>query len=108
MKEFSKALGDNPQVILARRRIVDVVEELRDFGLEVDVHDPWVKPSEAKREYGIDLVEAPQTGAYAGIILAVAHDTFRDTGSAQIRSLGADKHLFFDLKNVFDASESDP
>lgn len=92
---------------LRNTRVVDVVEELRDFGLEVDVHDPWVDPSEAQREYGIDLVDAPQAGAYAGIILAVAHDTFREMGSAQIRTLGADKHLFFDLKNVFDADESD-
>ena len=85
----------------------DVVEELRDFGLEVDVHDPWVDAAEAQREYGLDLVEAPSAGAYAGIILALAHDAFREMGSAQIRTLGTDKHLFFDLKNVFDADESD-
>ena len=92
---------------LRNTRIVDVVEELRDFGLEVDVHDPWVDAAEAQREYGLDLVEAPSAGAYAGIILAVAHDAFRKMGSAQIRTLGTDKHLFFDLKNVFDADESD-
>ena len=45
---------------LRNTRVVDVVAELRDYGVQVDVHDPWVDPNEAKHEYGIALVSDPR------------------------------------------------
>lgn len=92
---------------LRNTRVVDVVAELRDYGISVDVHDPWVDPAEARDEYGLDLVPEPQAGAYDGVALTVAHDAFRDMGVASLRRFGAPEHLFFDLKNVFGIDESD-
>lgn len=88
-------------------RVVDVVEELRDYGAVVEVHDPWADPDEARREYGLDLVAAPDPGAYDGIIAAVAHDSFCQGGSAAMRALGRPGHVLYDLKNIFAAAESD-
>ncbi len=87
--------------------VVQVVRELQDYGLTVDVHDPEVNPEEAEREYGISLVSEPENGRYDGVILAVPHDRFRALGAEGVRRLGRDQSVFFDLKSVFEAQESD-
>jgi len=92
---------------LRNTRVVDVVSELRDYGVQVDVHDPWVDAAEAKHEYGLDLVTTPEPAAYDGVILAVAHDTYRDAGATALRGYGGPDHVFCDLKSVFARDESD-
>ncbi|MEM6619890.1 MAG: nucleotide sugar dehydrogenase, partial [Pseudomonadota bacterium] len=63
-------------------KVVALIEELRAFGLTVDVHDPWVDPQLAQAAYGFSLVQSPEVGAYAATVLAVAH---RDFGSEVTR-----------------------
>jgi len=92
---------------LRNTRVVDVVTELREYGVEVDVHDPWVEAAEAKHEYGLDLIAEPVAQSYDGVVLAVAHDAYRDMGVETLRAFGARQHLFFDLKNIFAEDESD-
>ncbi|MFM7403853.1 MAG: Vi polysaccharide biosynthesis UDP-N-acetylglucosamine C-6 dehydrogenase TviB [Erythrobacter sp.] len=88
-------------------KVVDVVRELKMLSMDVDVYDPWVKPEEAWAEYGVELVARPEAGAYDGIILAVAHDDFRELGAPAIRSLGKQQHLLFDLKHILPKESSD-
>lgn len=92
---------------LRNTRIVDVVSELRDYGIEVDAHDPWVDADEAMHEYGISLTEIPEINAYDGVVLAVAHDIFCEEGVASLRRFTRDPHVFYDLKSVFAPDESD-
>ncbi len=92
---------------LRNTRVVDVVSELRDYGIEVDIHDPWVDAEEATHEYGLSLTETPDAGAYDAVILAVAHDTFRERGVSALRDLGRNTHVLYDLKSVFDPGDSD-
>ena len=92
---------------LRNTRVVDVVHELQDYGIHIDVHDPWANPVEACREYGMNLVEDPQDGDYDGIVLAVAHDQFKVMGAATTRAFGKVDHILYDLKNIFGASDSD-
>lgn len=92
---------------LRNTRVVDVVAELEDYGAVVDVHDPWVDGEEAVREYGIRPVARPELGAYDGIVLAVAHDAFREAGVAALRRFGREGHVLYDLKYVLSADESD-
>lgn len=92
---------------LRNTRVTDVISELQEYGVDVDVSDPWTAPQEAKDEYGIDLVKDPAQGAYDLIILAVAHDEFTQGGAEMIRSQGRDPHVFFDLKSLFPAGASD-
>ena len=92
---------------LRNTRIVDFVRELKDFGVNVDVSDPWVVPDDAKREYGIELVARPEQNAYDAIIIAVAHDDYRKLGSSGIHAYGRDPHVLYDLKYVLPLGESD-
>jgi UDP-N-acetyl-D-galactosamine dehydrogenase len=92
---------------LRNTRVVDVVAELRDYGVVVDVHDPWVDPAEAQKEYGLALVESPEPQTYDGLVLAVAHDSYRDAGITALRKYGRGDHVFCDLKSVFGRDESD-
>ena len=92
---------------LRNTRVVDVVAELRDYGVHVNVHDPWVDAAEAKQEYGLDLITTPEPSTYDGILLAVAHDNYRNAGAIALRSYGAPDHVFCDLKSIFARDESD-
>ncbi|MGB7373473.1 Vi polysaccharide biosynthesis UDP-N-acetylglucosamine C-6 dehydrogenase TviB [Pontixanthobacter sp.] len=92
---------------LRNTRVVDVVAELQDYGVVVDVHDPWVSAKEARRQYGIELIHQPPSSAYDGIILAVAHENYHVDGATEIRSYGHQDHVFCDLKSVFPPGESD-
>lgn len=88
-------------------KVVDVVNELTDYGAEVDVYDPWVLGSQAKDEYGIILLKEPKANTYDGIILAVPHSEFSSIGSNGIRGYGKNNHVFYDLKSMFSITESD-
>ena len=88
-------------------RVVDVRAALMDWGVEVDVCDPWVDAAEVRHEYGFDVITDPAEGAYAGIVLAVAHTDFRDQGADAIRKLGKADHVLYDLKYLFDADQTD-
>jgi UDP-N-acetyl-D-galactosamine dehydrogenase len=93
---------------LRNSRVVDILEELAEYDVEVDVLDPWADPEEAHRHYGVELVAEPCTGAYAAVILAVAHRQFVEMGAERIRSFGAPgAHVLYDLKYVLDKSDSD-
>ena len=92
---------------LRNTRVVDVITELRDYGVAVDVHDPWADPAEARHEYALDLVAHPAPEHYDGIVLAVAHTQYREMGTATIRALGRAGHVLYDLKHLFAADESD-
>ena len=92
---------------LRNTRVVDIVNELREYNVEVDVHDPWVDSAEAQHEYGILPVQEPRSGQYDAIVLAVAHRQFAEMGAAAIRALGKPQHVLYDLKYILPADQSD-
>ena len=79
-------------------RVVDIYRELSDFGMEVDVYDPWANKAEVKKEHGIDLVAELGTN-YDAIVLTVAHQEFLNLPYA---SLKAENGIIFDIKSVLD------
>jgi UDP-N-acetyl-D-glucosamine/UDP-N-acetyl-D-galactosamine dehydrogenase len=85
---------------LRNTKVVDVVRELEDFGITVDVFDPWVVATDAEHEYNISPVTAPKAGGYDGIVLAVAHTKFADLGADAIRAYGKADCVLYDLKHV--------
>ena len=87
-------------------KIIDMVNALKDYDLDLDIYDPWVNPEEVKQEYGLAPVETLSLGQYDAIILAVAHEQFKQMTAADIHALGKAKHVLFDLKYVLDQSES--
>ena len=88
---------------LRNTRVVDIVRELAGYNARVDVHDPWIDPADARREYGLDPITAPEAGVYDAIVLAVAHDAFRDMGADGVARFGAPDHILYDLKHVLPA-----
>lgn len=92
---------------LRNTRIVDIVAELKDYGVQADVFDPWVAVEEAQREYAITPISQPEAATYDAIILAVGHQQFKEMGAAEIRALGKSEHILYDLKYLLPAEESD-
>lgn len=87
-------------------RVVDLVSEFRDYGALVDVYDPWVDAREARHEYGIEILDAPQ-GGYDAVILAVAHREFVEAGAKALRELGKASSVLVDVKGTLSLDESD-
>ena len=88
-------------------RVIDIIEELQSFGMQVDVWDPWVDPAEAQHEYGLVPIAQPQQGSYDGIVLAVAHRQFSELGIDGIRRLGQPESIIYDVKYLFDRTLTD-
>ena len=83
-------------------RVVDVIQELKEFDCQVSVYDPWADAHEVKKEYQIDLVQQLDFNDYQSIILAVAHNEFRamplKTSAYQV---------VFDIKSILDSATID-
>jgi UDP-N-acetyl-D-glucosamine/UDP-N-acetyl-D-galactosamine dehydrogenase len=88
-------------------RVVDIVSELKEYGCQVDIYDPWVNPEEALHEYDVLPVKTVTPCTYDSIVLAVAHQQFKSMGSHAIRALGKPAHVLYDLKYLLSAEESD-
>jgi UDP-N-acetyl-D-galactosamine dehydrogenase len=86
-------------------RVIDVVNELKDFGVEVDVCDPWADKEEVKREYGFGLIDENNVNLnnYDGIILAVSHNEFKELEN-KIKEAREkrDNLVVYDIKGFFD------
>ena len=92
---------------LRNTKVVDLIGELAEYGVEVDVHDPLVDASEALEEYGLALTEAPGVDVYDAVVLAVPHAPYLEHGAGALRAFGREVHVFCDLKSVFAKDESD-
>ena len=92
---------------LRNTKVVDIVHELRGYGCEIDVFDPWVSSSQAEVEYGITMSPDLKLGEYDAIILAVAHDEFKAMGGDGVRALAKPTCFIYDIKNIIDQSDAD-
>jgi UDP-N-acetyl-D-galactosamine dehydrogenase len=88
-------------------KVVDLVDEFISFKCSIDVYDPWVDKNEALNKYNIKLIEHPEKDKYDSIVLAVAHDQFRNFSSKEIMAFGKDKHVIYDIKYLLDINEVD-
>ena len=87
-------------------RAIDIFNELKSYGMEVDIFDPWANPVEVKHEYGINiLTQYPDTSPlslvpqYGAIILAVAHNEFMEIDLKEHKKNGV---IIFDVKGILD------
>ncbi|RZK40521.1 MAG: nucleotide sugar dehydrogenase [Pedobacter sp.] len=80
-------------------RVVDIVDELKAFNIEVDVHDPWASTQEVQLNYGINLIAKEDFKKYNAVILAVSHQKFLELDYNQFRTDGA---IVFDTKSFID------
>lgn len=87
-------------------KIVDMVKALKEYELDLDIYDPWVDPKEVEHEYGLAPVNALKNNEYDAIILAVAHDQFKQMTVAEIHALGKTKYVLYDLKYALNKQDS--
>jgi UDP-N-acetyl-D-galactosamine dehydrogenase len=87
---FKENTGD-----VRNSKVVDVYQELKSFGMEVDVHDPLANPEQAMSEYGITLIKEVVLENYQAVLLAVPHESFH---SLTIQT--SPQCMVYDLKGV--------
>ena len=88
-------------------KVIDLIKAFEDIKCNVDVYDPWVNQDVALNEYEIELIKEPTKGRYDAIVLAVAHDTFKDFSSNQIKAFGKDIHVIYDIKYLLSSENVD-
>ena len=87
-------------------KIVDMVKALKEYDLDLDIYDPWVDVSEAENEYGLAPISELES-QYDAIVIAVAHDEFKQMSIDEFKKLGKDQYVLYDLKYVLDKEHSD-
>ncbi len=92
---------------LRNTRVTDIISEFEEYGVSVEVYDPWVDPEEAKNEYQIDLVLNLEKRKYSGIVIAVAHRQFTEMTINDLRDLCIEKSVIYDVKNLFPHDQVD-
>jgi UDP-N-acetyl-D-galactosamine dehydrogenase len=81
-------------------KVIDIANELEDFGVNVDLYDPWASNEVIKHEYGKELIPAIDPDKnYAAIIACVSHDQFKTFDFKKYQAQGA---VIFDVKNFVD------
>jgi UDP-N-acetyl-D-galactosamine dehydrogenase len=83
---------------LRNTRVVDIMKELESYGIDADIHDPWVDAAEAQREYGLDMTVKPDPEIYDAVIVAVAHDAF--LGEENMAFYAKPNLVIFDVKGI--------
>ncbi len=75
-------------------KIVDMVKALKEYDLDLDIYDPWVDPLDAAKEYGIDPVSSLANAKYDAIVLAVAHDQFKQMSIDEFKAVAKEKYVY--------------
>lgn len=88
-------------------KIVDMVKALKEYDLDLDIYDPWVDPLDAAKEYGIDPVSSLANAKYDAIVLAVAHDQFKQMSIDEFKALAKEKYVLYDLKYILNHTDVD-
>ncbi len=85
---------------LRNTKVTDIIDEFKDFGIDVDVHDPWANQEEATETHGVNMVDQLNDHVYDGVILAVAHTQFQEMGMAKMQGLLKETGVIYDVKNI--------
>lgn len=82
-------------------KVVDIYHELEQFGLNVDIYDPWASKQEVQHEYGVQIMSELNGGKYQAVVIAVAHNEFREIDFAKLKEQNS---VVFDTKAFIDRS----
>jgi len=87
---------------LRNSHVIDVINELKSYGVQVLVHDPVPNPEDARHEYGLELVSWEELPAADAMVAAVAHRQFKELGEEKLASKVKKGGCFVDVKCQFD------
>ena len=92
---------------LRNSKVVDLIKGFKDFNSNIDVYDPWADRNEAFEEYGVELIEKPETQKYDAIVIAVSHEQFKKLNIDELKSFGKKDHIIYDIKCLFPQDQVD-
>lgn len=81
-------------------KVADIIREFKDFGVEVDVVDPFASPEEVRQEYGVSLLDQPRAD-YDAVVVAVAHAAYRELEEGYFLSISKEQPVLGDLKGIY-------
>lgn len=87
-------------------KIIDMVNALKEYDLDIDVYDPWVDHKEVEDEYGLKPIDQPERQTYDAIVLAISHQQFREMKYEGITELGKSHCVIYDLKYLLSKDQS--
>jgi UDP-N-acetyl-D-galactosamine dehydrogenase len=87
-------------------KVLDIYNEVLEYGINVDVFDPWVKPKDALSLYGVPMIKSPKIEFYDAVIIALNHDEFRQLGKDGILKFMKNNNIIYDLKYTLDKIDS--
>ncbi|MCB9675597.1 MAG: nucleotide sugar dehydrogenase [Alphaproteobacteria bacterium] len=93
---------------LRNSRVPDILETLREYGIEPVVHDPFASPDEAMHEFGIELADLDAMQGMHALVLAVNHRQYAELGASAWAARLVERGVFFDVKSVFTADQLGP
>lgn len=92
-------------------RVIDIIHAFNDYHVQIDVWDPWVSDKDANELtqglVNVKMVETPAPDTYDGVIVCVAHNEFRKMNVAEVRALGKQASVIYDVKALFSADDVD-
>ena len=86
-------------------QVIELIQALREYGYQIDVFDPWVSRLD-QSSFEINFVEIPEREKYDAIVIAVAHETFRELGARTIQSFSKPNGIIFDVKHMLPADQT--
>ncbi|PKN38273.1 MAG: nucleotide sugar dehydrogenase [Deltaproteobacteria bacterium HGW-Deltaproteobacteria-2] len=92
---------------LRNTRVIDIIKELNDYGVEVLVHDPLADPDEARQHYNIELTSLRKIKNVDAVVLAVAHNNYKEIGLSRIAGLCRKNFpILLDIKAIFEPEKA--
>jgi UDP-N-acetyl-D-galactosamine dehydrogenase len=89
-------------------KVVDLLDHMRDWGIEARIVDTWADPAQVHEEYGLEIETAlPDMGEYDAVVLTVPHEEVVRSGAERLRALLKPHGVLFDMKSAFGLTESD-
>ncbi|GFO66538.1 UDP-N-acetyl-D-galactosamine dehydrogenase [Geomonas limicola] len=86
---------------LRNSKVIDIITELKDYGIQVQVCDPLADPQEARHEYGVDLVPLDKLKPAVAVVAAVAHRQYRELGTTELFALMNHNPVLVDVKGIY-------
>ncbi len=90
---------------LRNTKVIEIINELLEYGINVQVHDPQADPEEAEHEYGLSLTPLEKLKPAAAVIPAVAHRLYRGWSVADLSRLFDKNPVMIDVKGIYDAAD---
>ena len=90
---------------LRNSKVIDIIKELQDYGMEVQVCDPLADHEEALHEYGVNLAPRSELKPAVAVVAAVAHTEYRNLSALQLLAMMVENPVLVDVKGMFDREE---